>query len=79
MERSEHANNVDNAVVMTLVNTVSGDMSCLVRKELVNALQWVILAFEPVFVNLAVKEHTNISPGQDCILSSGGMRRMGSR
>ncbi|XP_072382819.1 regulatory-associated protein of mTOR [Diabrotica undecimpunctata] len=79
MERSEHANNVDNAVVMTLVNTVSGDMSFLVRKELVNALQWVVLAFEPLFVNLAVKEQTSVSPGQDCILSSGGMRRMGSR
>ncbi|CAH1187445.1 unnamed protein product [Phyllotreta striolata] len=78
MERSDHANNVDNAVVMTLVNTVMGDMSCMVRKELVNALQWVVLTFEQLFVNLAVKEQTNVSPGQDCA-SPGGMRRMGSR
>lgn len=79
MERSEHANNVDNAVVMTLVNTVSSDMSFLVRKELINALQWMVLSFEAVFVNIAMKEQYSVSPGQDCILSSGGMRRMGSR
>ncbi|KAJ8928348.1 hypothetical protein NQ314_019078 [Rhamnusium bicolor] len=78
-ERSEHANNIDHSIVMTLVNTVSGDMSCLVRKELVNALQWVVLAFEPVFLNVAMKEHNNISPVQDTVVTPTGMRRIASR
>ncbi|KAJ8953916.1 hypothetical protein NQ318_019156 [Aromia moschata] len=77
-ERSEHANNIDHSVVMTLVNTVSGDISCLVRKELINALQWVVLAFEPVFMNVAIKEH-NISPVQDNVATPTGMRRIASR
>ncbi|KAJ8916102.1 hypothetical protein NQ315_004468 [Exocentrus adspersus] len=78
-ERSEHANNIDHSIVMTLANTVSGDMSSLVRKELINALQWVVLAFEPVFVNLAVKEHNSISsPMQDAV-SPGGLRRIASK
>ncbi|XP_018566383.1 regulatory-associated protein of mTOR isoform X2 [Anoplophora glabripennis] len=77
-ERSEHANNIDHSIVMTLVNTVSGDMSSLVRKELINALQWVVLSFEHVFVNLAVKEHNSISPVQDTIPPL-GMRRAGSK
>ncbi|CAH0563709.1 unnamed protein product [Brassicogethes aeneus] len=55
-ERSEHANNIDHGIVMTLVTTMIDDMSCLVRKELVNALQWVVLAFEQSFVSVARKE-----------------------
>jgi hypothetical protein len=31
-ERSEHANNIDHSIAMTLINTVSHDMSPLVRK-----------------------------------------------
>ena len=31
-ERSEHANNIDHSIAMTLINTVSYDMSPLVRK-----------------------------------------------
>lgn len=31
-ERSEHANNIDQSVAMMLINTVSQDMSPLVRK-----------------------------------------------
>lgn len=64
-ERSEHANNIDHSVVMTLVNTVGNDMSVLVRKELVSALQWVILAFEQVFVNVALKDSAILSPIHD--------------
>lgn len=30
--RSEHANNIDQIIAMTLINTVSHDMSPLVRK-----------------------------------------------
>jgi regulator-associated protein of mTOR len=31
-ERSEHANNIDHSIAMTLINNVSHDMSPLVRK-----------------------------------------------
>ncbi|CAH1990620.1 unnamed protein product [Acanthoscelides obtectus] len=71
-ERSEHANSIDHSVAMTLVNTVSGDMSCLVRKELINALQWIVLVFSPIFQNIYSREmkekeerniiHTNSTP-----------------
>ncbi|CAH1154387.1 unnamed protein product [Phaedon cochleariae] len=79
IKRSEHANNVDHSVAMTLVNTVAGDTSPLVRKELVNSLQWVVLAFEPAFVNVALHEHNNVSPGRDCLLDTSSLKRIGSR
>lgn len=77
LERSEHANNIDHSVVMNLVNTVSSDMSCLVRKELINAVQWVVLAFEPVFLNVAIKDSNNISPIQDN--KNNSLNRTGSK
>ncbi|KAJ3644718.1 hypothetical protein Zmor_022428 [Zophobas morio] len=75
-ERSEHANNIDHAIVMTLVKRVSNDMSHLVRKELVNALQWVVIAFEHVFLTLAMKE--TLSNLQE-VVASPGLKRTGSR
>lgn len=51
LERSEHANNIDHSVVMTLVRpNTAADMSPLVRMELVAALQWLVLLFEPSFL-----------------------------
>lgn len=44
-ERSEHANNIDHAVAMNLMNIVSQDMSPLVRAELVAAIQWMVNLF----------------------------------
>lgn len=79
LERSEHANNIDHSIVMNLVNTVSSDMSCLVRKELINAVQWVVLAFEHVFLNVAIKESNNISPVQDSKTPTSSLRRTGSK
>ncbi|EFA08847.1 regulatory-associated protein of mTOR isoform X1 [Tribolium castaneum] len=78
-ERSEHANNIDHAIVMTLVKKVSNDMSHLVRKELVNALQWVVLAFEHVFITLSMKEILSHYPLQEVNVTSPGLRRIGSR
>ncbi|XP_065210456.1 regulatory-associated protein of mTOR isoform X2 [Planococcus citri] len=56
LERTKHATNIDQSVAMMLINVVSQDMSTLVRKELVNALQWVILAFENSFLSVATQE-----------------------
>ncbi|XP_075231155.1 regulatory associated protein of MTOR complex 1 [Lycorma delicatula] len=55
-DRSEHANNIDQSVAMMLINTVSQDMSPLVRKELVIALQWMVLVFENSFLSVALQE-----------------------
>lgn len=64
---------------MTLLNTVTNDMSCLVRQELVVALQWIVLLFENSFLSVAMHEfHGHGSPHQE-IMSPVGMRRTGSR
>nr|XP_023022051.1 regulatory-associated protein of mTOR-like [Leptinotarsa decemlineata] len=76
-ERSEHANNVDHSVVITLVNMITNDMCPMVRKELINALQWMVLAFEPAFINVALKE-PSISSNRDSIMTS-DLKRMESR
>lgn len=39
-----------------LLNTVSFDMSPLVRQELVVALQWMVLLFENSFMSVALAE-----------------------
>lgn len=41
-DRTEHANNIDRSIAMTLLNTVGNDMSHVVRMELVAALQWMV-------------------------------------
>ncbi|CAH1390367.1 unnamed protein product [Nezara viridula] len=55
-ERSEHANKIDQNIAITLLNTVSTDMSPLVRKELVVALQYIVKAFENKFLSVALQE-----------------------
>uniref|UniRef100_A0AB74UMX4 Regulatory associated protein of mTOR n=1 Tax=Euwallacea interjectus TaxID=321055 RepID=A0AB74UMX4_9CUCU len=83
--RSEHANNIDHAVGMTLVNHAANEASPLVRRELVGALQWLLLAFDVAFAAVASKEgqgESNTLPritsrdrlGQD----SGGFKRVPS-
>ncbi|XP_046663293.1 regulatory-associated protein of mTOR isoform X2 [Homalodisca vitripennis] len=55
-ERSEHANNIDQSVAMMLITSVAQDMCPLVRKELVVALQWMVLVFENSFLSVALQE-----------------------
>lgn len=64
LRRSEHANNIDHSVGMTLVNHASNDASPLVRKELVGALQWLLLSFDVAFAAVASKEGQNSSENQ---------------
>lgn len=64
---------------MTLLNTVTSDMSCLVRQELVVALQWIVLLFENSFLSVALQKlQEHGSPRQETI-SPVGMRRAESR
>ncbi|XP_055700757.1 regulatory-associated protein of mTOR [Phlebotomus papatasi] len=55
-KRSEHANNIDNSIAMTLLSTVTNDMSPLVRMELVAALQWMVLLFQKQFTSVYLHE-----------------------
>ncbi|XP_015588597.1 regulatory-associated protein of mTOR isoform X3 [Cephus cinctus] len=79
-KRSEHANNIDQIIAMTLINTVTHDMSPLVRKELVVALQWMVLHFENSFVTLALaEENSRRELVVETLSPFSGMRRIGSR
>ncbi|XP_071450687.1 regulatory-associated protein of mTOR-like [Hetaerina americana] len=91
-ERSEHANNIDHSIAMTLINTVSQDMSPLVRKELVVSLQWMVIMFENAFVGVALQQQDEGKSPRDGMLSPqfplvpevtltavSGMKRIASR
>ncbi|XP_073974210.1 regulatory associated protein of MTOR complex 1 isoform X2 [Rhodnius prolixus] len=70
-ERSEHANNIDHSVAMTLLSTVSKDMSPLVRKELIVALQNMVMVFANSFLSVALQE---IRDGGQALIG-GSLRR----
>ncbi|CAB3367387.1 Hypothetical predicted protein [Cloeon dipterum] len=92
-ERSEHANKIDHNVAMTLITTVGQDMSPLVRKEMLNALQWLVLIFEAsfcsAFLNSPIDDNKSLREGalsplpaqaESSLLSPlSGMRRIASR
>ncbi|KAK7086926.1 hypothetical protein SK128_000698 [Halocaridina rubra] len=65
-ERTDHARAIDHTIAITLANTVTHDGSPLVRKELVVALQLLILTYESSFVNVARQyfreEMSDLSP-----------------
>lgn len=68
IERSSQTNNIDRAILVTLVRIARNDISCLVRQEVVNALQWVVLSFEHVYLNIALNKYTY--PSDDDINAS---------
>ncbi|XP_011498096.1 PREDICTED: regulatory-associated protein of mTOR isoform X1 [Ceratosolen solmsi marchali] len=79
-KRSEHANNIDQTIAMMLINTVTNDMCPLVRKELVVALQWMVLHFENSFVTLAIaEENSRRDLVVETLSSFSGMRRISSK
>lgn len=88
VERSEHANTIDHSVAMKLLNTTMFDMSPLVRKELIIALQSMVLLFEKSFISVALQEGGRkdgsplmlVSVATDVLLSPAtGLRRNASR
>lgn len=48
--RTEHANNIDRSIAMTLLTTVGNDQSPLVRMELIAALQWMVCVLSRVYM-----------------------------
>ena len=61
----EHANNIDRIIAITLIESVSEDMSPLVRLELAAALQWMVLLFESQFVTVYLQEQPMSSSSAD--------------
>lgn len=61
--RSEHADNIDRPIAMTLLSTVSNDMSPIVRMELVAALQWMVIIFKKHFVSVYLQDPSLHSTG----------------
>lgn len=63
-ERSEHADNIDQFIAITLLTSCGADMSPLVRLELIAALQWMVLLFLNRFVS-AYLQDTSTSSGNN--------------
>lgn len=57
-DRTEHANNIDRSIAMTMLTAVGNDMSPVVRMELISALQWMVILFECQFVSVFLQEPT---------------------
>lgn len=55
-ERTEHANNLDRSIALTLFSTVGNDMSPIVRMELLAALQWIVMLFLNVFMAASTQD-----------------------
>lgn len=55
-DRTEHANNIDRSIALTLFSTVGNDMSPIVRMELLAALQWIVMLFLNVFMAASTQD-----------------------
>lgn len=55
-DRSEHANNIDRSIALTLFTTVGNDMSPIVRMELLAALQWIVMLFLNKFMTASTQD-----------------------
>uniref|UniRef100_A0A0P5SHU1 Regulatory-associated protein of mTOR n=1 Tax=Daphnia magna TaxID=35525 RepID=A0A0P5SHU1_9CRUS len=86
-ERNELANKIDQAVALQLLNVVNSEASPLVRKEIVSALQWIVLIFESTFIQMAIqqleeekiKDSNLLSPNVEVALTSSGSLQRPSR
>lgn len=55
-DRTEHANNIDRSIALTLFSTVGNDMSPIVRMELLAALQWIVMLFLNLFISASLQD-----------------------
>lgn len=74
-ERTEHANNLDRSIALTLFSTVGNDMSPIVRMELLAAMQWIVMLFLNVFMRASqdtqnVDERMKRVPSTNSILNT---------
>lgn len=57
-DRTEHANIIDRSIAFNLFSTVGNDMSPVVRKELLAALQWIVMLFLNQFITASLQDNT---------------------
>lgn len=55
-DRTEHANNIDRSIALTLFSTVGNDMSQIVRMELLASLQWIVMLFLNLFISASLQD-----------------------
>lgn len=72
LERSQQADNLDRQIAMYMLDSVSSDMSPLVRMELVAALQWIVKLFDNHFVEVYLRDDGS---GQES--KEGSLKRTG--
>lgn len=53
LDKTDHSNTIDETIGIKLIHSVGNDGNPLVRKELIAALQWLVLFFEKRFVSVA--------------------------
>jgi regulator-associated protein of mTOR len=56
LDRTSQANDLDRQIAMHMLESVSNDMSPLVRMELVAALQWIVKLFDNQFVEVHLRD-----------------------
>lgn len=53
LDKTDHSNTIDETIGIKLIHSVGNDGNPLVRKELISALQWLVLFFERRFISVA--------------------------
>lgn len=71
-DRTEHANNLDRSIALTLFSTVGNDMSPIVRMELLAALQWIVMLFLNVFMAASTQDRMKRVSSTNSILNVSG-------
>lgn len=79
--RTTQANDLDRQVAIMMLESVSNDMSPLVRMELIAALQWIVKLFEKSFVEVFMREDPHYLGGNylDVQTRDGSWKRSGSK
>lgn len=75
LDRTNHANDLDRQIAMHMLDSVSNDMSPLVRMEVVSALQWIIKLFDTQFVDILHREDNQGSGSLDFGMKDGSWKR----
>lgn len=65
IERTSQANDLDRSIAVHMMESVSNDMSPIVRMELVAALQWIVKLFDNQFVEVYLREDLTCGKDQD--------------
>lgn len=75
LERTSQANDLDRQIAMHMLDSVSNDMSPLVRLEIVVALQWIIKLFDSQFVEIYQREDVQGGGAFDHSVKDGSWKR----